>query len=199
VRAPVARTPGRPRSAAADQAILQATLDVLAEEGYRGLTIEAVRARAGVGKATVYRRWSSKEALVVDAVRHLNQEMHVPEDGGSLVADFAAVSAQAVAAARLTNAPVVMARIVAESRTNPDLHAIFFENLINPRRQVMRAIMQRAQERGEIRPDIDPELVVDLVVGPVLYRSLIVGTPMEDLAELPAQVLDAVLNGVSPR
>ena len=78
------RPPGRPRSAQADEAILQATLELLATDGYRRLTIEAVRERAGVGKATIYRRYGSKEELVSAAIAHLNSDIPLPDDTGSL-------------------------------------------------------------------------------------------------------------------
>ena len=89
---PEVRAPGRPRSVEADQAILQAALELLAENGYAALTMERVRERSGVGKATLYRRYGSKEELVRAAIVHLNSDIPMPEDTGSMVGDFAATA-----------------------------------------------------------------------------------------------------------
>ena len=86
------RPPGQPRSAEADEAILQAALELLAESGYRSLTMERVRERSGVGKATIYRRYGSKEELVAAAIVHLNSDIPLPADTGSLQGDFAATA-----------------------------------------------------------------------------------------------------------
>ena len=93
------RASGRPRSAEADEAILQAALELMAESGYRALTMEQVRERSGVGKATIYRRYGSKEELVAAAIVHLNSDIPLPDDTGSLQGDFAA-TAQSVLAGR---------------------------------------------------------------------------------------------------
>ena len=145
------RRPGRPRSAAADSAILQATLELLLDTGYRGLTMEQVRARAGVGKATLYRRYGSKEELVAAAVRHLNQEIPVP-DTGNVRDDILAVAGSVLAAATSVGAATFMPRMLAESA-----------------------------ERRELRPDLDVELAVDLIGGPWVYRLLISGGKLPEV------------------
>ena len=94
-----ARAPGRPRSVEADEAILRAALELLVSDGYRGLTMEAVRERSGVGKATLYRRYGSKDELVRAAIVHLNYDLPLPDDTGSLEGDFAAVATAALGAA----------------------------------------------------------------------------------------------------
>ncbi len=192
---PPGRKPGRPRSTEADEAILAATLELLLEDGYRALTMEAVRARSGVGKATLYRRFGSKEELVASAVRHLHQDLAAP-DTGSLRGDYEAISAAVLAAARSSNAPLLMPRLLAESTGNPELHRIFFENLVRPRRAALLEIVRRAVERGELRDDLDSELVVDVLTGPHIYRLLISGGDVEQLVR-PAKLLELITRGIA--
>jgi AcrR family transcriptional regulator len=191
------RTPGRPRSEASHQAIIRATLELLLETGYRALTMEGVRARAGVGKATIYRRWSSKEELVRDAIVFLHDDLEAP-DTGSLRGDYEGMAARVRSAAQRAGAATLMPRLLGETALDPDLHAIFYENLVAPRRAQMRAILQRAVARGEIRDDVDVDLIIDLFAGPVVYRLLLT---RGDLTQLPAvdEQLDALLDGLAPR
>ena len=156
-----ARTPGRPRSAEADLAIVRAALELLVEDGYRALTMEKVRERSGVGKATLYRRHGSKEELVRAVVEHLHQDLPVPDDTGSLQGDFAAVAQAALANAPSTRFATFMPRLLAEVAHIPELQEIFYEALVQPRRDTLEAILRRAIERGEIRADTDVELAID--------------------------------------
>ena len=128
------RTPGRPRSEESHQAIIRATLELLLEDGYGSLTMESVRTRAGVGKATIYRRWSSKAELVRDAIVYLHEEFDVP-DTGSLRGDYEAI-AELVRerGVRGPGAGMVMPRLLAEAANDHELHEIFYENLVRPRR-----------------------------------------------------------------
>jgi AcrR family transcriptional regulator len=188
------RRPGRPRSAAADSAILQATLELLLDTGYRGLTMEQVRAHAGVGKATLYRRYGSKQELVAAAVRHLNQQIPVPETG-NVRDDILAVAGAVLAAAARVGAATFMPRMLAESVGDPEMHAIFYENLVAPRRAVMAEVLRRGVERGELRDDLDVELAIDMLTGPWVYRLLISGGVMPDVD--PRRLLDLVLGGIA--
>jgi AcrR family transcriptional regulator len=189
------RRPGRPRSGEADQAIVRAALELLLEGGYRTLTMEAVRARSGVGKATLYRRFGSKEELVAHAVRHLHQDLGAP-DTGSLRGDYEAISQAALATARTTNGAIFLPRLLAEAAGEPELHAIFYENLVRPRRAAMLEMLRRAVARGELRDDVDLELVVDLLTGPHIYRALISGGDIEQLFA-PSELLEAVMRGLA--
>ena len=192
-----ARRPGRPRSPAADSAIMQATLELLLDTGYRGLTMEQVRAMAGVGKATLYRRYGSKEELVAAAVRHLNQEIPVP-DTGTVRDDILAVAGSVLAAAARVGAATLMPRMLAESAGDPEMQAIFYENLVAPRRAVMAAVLRRGVERGELRPDLDVELALDLITGPWVYRLLIAAGDADALLQVdPPRLLDLDLGGIA--
>jgi AcrR family transcriptional regulator len=190
------RTPGRPRSEASHQAIIRATLELLLEVGYRSLTMEAVRARAGVGKATIYRRWSSKEELVRDAIVDMHDDFVVP-DTGSLRGDYEGMAARVIAAAQRAGAATFMPRLLGDAANDPELHAIFYEHLVEPRRNQMRGVLERAVARGEIRDDLDIDLVMDLFAGPVVYRLLISGGDYSQLPGVDVQ-LDMLLNGLAP-
>ena len=193
------RSPGRPRSTEADDAIVQAALELLAEVGYRSLTMEQVRARSGVGKATIYRRYANKDELVRAAIVHLHHDLPVPEDTGSLRGDLDQVLWAAVGAAVETGAGHVVPRLLGESAHDPELQRLFYDNLVAPRRRVLRTVFERAVERGEVRDDVDLDLVMDLLVGSVVYRGMISGMDPVAMADRAGAVLDAILDGVKPR
>ncbi len=192
-----ARAPGRPRSADADEAILTATLGVLLEEGFRGLSVEAVRQRAGVGKATIYRRFPDKDALVRAAIETLHRGFEEPPDTGSFVGDLELIWQQGYAAdPRVTSfAP----RLLAEAANDPEMHAIFRSALIEPRRAYVGEVLRRAIERGELRDDIDLDVMIDLVAGPYIYRLLIDGGDPTVSIERGTAPLRVVLEGLAPR
>jgi AcrR family transcriptional regulator len=192
------RRPGRPRSERSHLAIVQATLELLAEVGYARLTMEQVQRRAGVGKATIYRRWTSKPELVGEAIRHLSADLPVP-DTGSIKGDFAAISAALVAIARDRDAALLMPRLLAEASRDPELHAIFYAQLVEPRRRVARIALERARDRGEVRADVDIELAIDMLAGPVIYRFLITGGDLAPAAASAPRLLETLLEGLSPR
>jgi AcrR family transcriptional regulator len=194
-KSPPGRRPGRPRSAEADQAIVEATLTVLMEDGYRGLRMEAVVARSGVGKATLYRRYGSKQELVAHVVRHLNRGITAP-DTGSLASDWLALSDAVLSAARTSNAAVFLPRLLAESAGDPELHRIFYENLVQPRRAATREVLERAIARGELRDGLDLELTMDVLVGPIIYRLLISGGDVGQIPD-PAEFLEFVMRGLA--
>lgn len=193
----VARPPGRPRSAESHQAIIRAVLELLLEDGFRSMTMERVRARAGVGKATIYRRWSSKEELVRDAIVFLGSEFH-PPDTGSFRGDYEAITTLLLASAKRMGAATLMPRLLAEAVNDAELHAIFTTNLVEPRRAALREVLARAVKRGELRDDVDLELAIDLLAGPIVYRLLITAGDIDQMFSID-DLLDAVLNGLSPR
>ena len=190
------RMPGRPRSEASHHAIIQATLELLVEVGFAALTMEGVRTRAGVGKATIYRRWASKEELVRDAIVFLHDEFEIP-DTGSLRGDYDALATAVRASASRGGAATLMPRLLGDAVNDPDLHAIFRANLVEPRRAALRTVLERAVGRGEIRADVDLELMIDLFAGPAVYRLLITGGDMSQMFSVDAQ-MDALLNGLAP-
>jgi AcrR family transcriptional regulator len=194
----VTRAPGRPRSVEADEAILRATLDLLTDGGYAALTMERVRERSGVGKATIYRRYGSKEELVAAAIKHLNVDFPDPPDTGSILGDFGATAQMVLEGAERTGFAPTVARLLSEVASDPDMHQLFTENLVEPRRRVVGTLVERAKARGEIRQDIDTSLAVDMIVGPAIYRLLLSGGDLSEVGN-PADILTNLLAGLRPR
>jgi AcrR family transcriptional regulator len=189
------RPPGRPRSAEADRAILRAAVDLLADEGFGGVTMEGVAARAGVGKATVYRRWPCKSALVVDAVTACRESATQPPDTGSARQDLLAFVRGFMHHLRTSDAARVMPALVAELAHSPELAQTFREGFVQPRRAKVLEAVRRGVERGEVRAGIDAELVADGVVAVLLHRFLVTGMEIDD--ELPERLVDILWAGIA--
>jgi AcrR family transcriptional regulator len=166
-----ARGRGRPRSPEAHQAILSATLTLLDEVGYPALTIEAVAARAGVGKTTIYRRWPSKLELVVEAVAEMRPPLPT-EDTGSIQGDFLAFQRGQISRVAAGPMPRIAPRLLAESVNDRELHEAVQRELIDPIRTAIGEVLQRGVDRGELRADLDLELATDVIHGTVVYRIL---------------------------
>ncbi len=128
--------------------------------------------RARVGKATIYRRSSSKEELVVDAVNQLKMPFD-DVDSGSARGDLVAIGRQVMPAAVAGHVSRLMPKLMSEAANDPALHAAYHRNLVAPRRRIIAAVLERGVARGEIRADID--LLTDMVVGPFVYRIIISG------------------------
>lgn len=190
---PSTRSPGRPRSARADEAIIEAVLELLAEGTLEALTIEAVAARAGVGKATIYRRWPGKEALVIDALRSLKGPPPVPA-GRSVREDLVALLRHGVRKRDVRTARV-MSCLVPEVRRSPE-HWRLYQSLVEPYREVMRQVLRRGIESGELRADLDIEVAVALLNGPQLLQKMLSWHPDLDDDNLPERVVDTVLAGL---
>jgi AcrR family transcriptional regulator len=189
------RPPGRPRSAQADEAIVDAVLALLVEEGYDRLAMDAVAARAGVGKATIYRRWPSKEALVIEAVAR-RTEPSVAETSGS-TRDRLVALLQGVLAMSQSPMGRLLPCMVGATVSNPALAAHYRAQIIDPRRARIADILCAGIAAGEVRPDVDVELAVDQVVGPLLYRRVFARDEPIDPSYCAALV-DALLEGIGP-
>jgi AcrR family transcriptional regulator len=195
-RAPRRRR-GRPRRAATREAIIDATLELLAERGFQAATMAAIAARAGVGKNTIYRRWPSKEELIADAIRELSAELDVPEEGDvralllHRLADFAHVFAHPLLGR-------ILPGLLGELQRNPGFAAVYAERVVRPRHREMVALIRAARERGELRKDVDPDVIADLLIGPPLLRLLFpFGLP--ELPEGWAQGLfETIWAGIAP-
>jgi AcrR family transcriptional regulator len=166
------RAPGRPRSEQARLSILQSTLKLLGENGFPDLTIEAVAANARVGKATVYRWWPNKAALIADAfASSINRKLHFP-DTGSVHTDMSQQMRQLVKVFRSPRGRIVAA-ILGAGQSDRALIAAFRERFLWPRRQEAYATLRRGIQRGELRKNIDMDLVLDSLYGPIYMRFLI--------------------------
>ncbi len=157
--------------------------------------MEGVAARAGVGKATVYRRWPSKSALVVAAIIACRESGCPPADTGSARQDLLGFICAFRDHLRTSDAARVMPALVAELSRNPELAATFQEGFIQPRRARVLEAVRRGVERGEIRAEADPELVADAVVALLLHRFLVTGMEIDD--ELPARLIDMLWQGIA--
>jgi AcrR family transcriptional regulator len=188
--APPPRGPGRPRDAGRDRAILVATLQILNDKGYAGLTIESVAASAGVGRPTIYRRWRSKAALVVAALVQ-SARLAIPVvDTGSLRSDLIDVQRHQI---ELMNSPAsrrVTAGLVADLAADPELGQIYVSQYLVPRRAAVAQVLQRGIERGELDADADLNFIYDLLLGPLFMRAVVWGQPLApEAAEHTAEVV----------
>lgn len=191
------RGPGRPRSARADEAIIDAVLDLLAEgTPAKALSIEAVAARAGVGKATIYRRWSNKESLIVDAVASMKGDPSVLP-GTSLREDLLALL-RPVGQPNSTRTGQIMPCLLSEIQRSPELNSIW-QKITEPRRELLKATLGRGIESGELRPDLDLEITAAMLVGPLVARNVLLWNPQLDIGEMMERLVDAVLAGCAPR
>lgn len=190
-----ARSPGRPRSARVDEAIIEAVLGLLAEgASVETLSIEAVAARAGVGKATIYRRWPGKEALLVDAVRSMKGPP--PEPVGESVRDDLVRLLSPTPKKPDERTARIMSCLVPEVQRSPERYRLY-QGLVEPRREVMRQVLRRGMSTGELRPDLDIEVAVAVLTTPVLIQRMLRWHPGLDDETLPARVVDTVLAGLT--
>ncbi len=183
---------GRPRSHRAHQAILEATRDLLLEDGFAGLRLEHVAARAGVGKATIYRRWASKEALALDLLMRLAAPHINVEETGDTRQELLAAVTNAMRA--LTDTPFgpVIRTLLSQIASNPSLGDPFRAAVVQARRAEVARVIARGVARGDLRPDVDSDVATELLVGPVYFRLMFGGELTHDFAE---RVVDAVLRG----
>ncbi|WP_030656189.1 MULTISPECIES: TetR/AcrR family transcriptional regulator [Streptomyces] len=184
-RTPASRT-GRPRSAAADTAILAATREALVELGWSKLTLGDVATRAGVAKTTLYRRWAGKNELVVDAVAELFDELELP-DRGSLAADIEGVVLQFAAILARPEARSGLMAVVAEATRDDALRERIRASIVDRQMRLVLEGRARAQRRGELPPEPDPresartvDLIFDVVAGAVVHRTLVSGKPADE-------------------
>jgi AcrR family transcriptional regulator len=188
---------GRPRSEAVERAILDGAMKLL-EDGVplAELSIERIARTAGVGKATIYRRWSGKEELFVDVVRAA--EPDDPELPGTSMRDDLVVLLESLRQrAVATRVSAILHNVHAQMKSSPRLWAAYHANVIAPRRRLGLEVLRRGQRNGELRADVDLELANDMFVGPLLTRSLM--RPDADLPEgLSEQIVDTVLAGLRP-
>ena len=186
---------GRPRSAKAHRAILEAARDLIVDEGFAGLRLEHVAARAGVGKATIYRHFSSKEALALELLLELASPHIAVEEVGDTRAELLAAVTNPIRA--LTESPFgpVLRALLSEIAINPSLGDPFRATVVQARREEIAKIVRRGVARGDLRPDADAGLATELLVGPVYFRLMFGGELDAVFAE---RVVDEVLEGYAP-
>jgi AcrR family transcriptional regulator len=189
------RPTGRPRDERADQAILAAALELMAEQGVRDLRVDDVARRAGVGKATIYRRYRSKEELVTSTVAQLVSEISLP-DTGSTRGDLQALMRNAVRVYSGSLEAGVMPGLVDAMSRDANLAKTVREGFLAGRRAALRSVLERGVARGDLSPDLDFELALDVLGGPLFYRLLVTGGPIDE--PLAEGVAELILRGFAP-
>jgi AcrR family transcriptional regulator len=185
---------GRRRSQRSHDAIVQATQELLVEQGYRALTIEGVAARAGVGKQTIYRWWPSRAALVLEAYLAGSDAVPPPATSAITRENVRALLDWLVAVLAQPIGGKALAGLVADLKHDPDLAERYHRDVVPARRRWMRDALERGKERGEIRAGADLDLAVDALHGAVFYRLLLSGEPLD--RQFTEQLADQVLGGI---
>jgi AcrR family transcriptional regulator len=191
-----ARRPGRPRSERAEQAILDATLDAIIECGIEGVRCEDVAARAGVGKATLYRRWTGKEDLLIAAFASIKSPLPEPA-GQSVRADLTAMLTVMAEDANDPRYARQFALLHDEGQRYPRLVKRYKEQVVEPRRELIRSVLRRGIASGELRADTDVEIAMLTLTGAVLARGKHDLGPAEP--DFAARVVNELMLGLAPR
>ena len=195
---PQARAPGRPRSERAHRAILRAANELLESDGFAAVTVEAIAERAGVSKATIYRWWPNRAAVVMDGFLSIvSSEVPFPHTGHAR--EDIRIHMRRLAEAFGGKMGRTVAALIAEGQADPELAEALRSRWLSIRRKEAREILELGIERGELRDDIDPEVAVDVLYGPIYYRMLVGHAPLDgDFADALADHAFAGL-AVSPR
>ncbi len=187
---------GRPRSDHAHRAILDATRELIVEEGFAKLRLEHVATLAGVGKATIYRRWPSKEALALDVLLELAAPYLAVEVTGDTRGEMLSAVRNAITALTETPFGPVIRALLSQIAINASLGDPFRATVVQARRGEVAAVIARGIERGDLRADADADVATELLIGPVYFRLMFGGDLTNALAE---QIVDAVLWGYAAR
>jgi AcrR family transcriptional regulator len=190
----VATAAPRRRSCRVEAAILDATIALLADVGFSGLTMDGIAARAGVGKATIYRHWTSKAHLVVDAFRARIPPVPAPETG-DFREDLLTVLGDVVGGVTASPLVRILPTLVEAAERDPEVERLFAE-FGQERRAVLRGVFERAAARGELRRGLDLDVAIDVVVSPIFARRLVFRRPptaasIEAVVDLVLPVLRA--------
>jgi AcrR family transcriptional regulator len=192
---PAAARGGRPRSQERRAAILAAAGDLMMEGGLKAATMEAIAARAGVGKATVYKWWPSRGAVALEGfMLRAADSWSLPEG----VPAAEALRILAVAAVRLFEQPPggpLMRGLAADAQSDPEVARALREQWLGPRRAVAAEIVRNGMRTGELRPDLDVAATLDLVFAPVYYRLLFSHEPLDE--EFAERCLGLLLQGIT--
>jgi AcrR family transcriptional regulator len=171
--------------------ILDATRALLVEGGVRRLTVEGVAARSGVAKTTIYRRYRSKDELALAVLLRMVEEVVTVPDVGDIRAELIALVGGAVRILGTTVMGSVMQGLVSDLASDPKLGEAFRDQIVSTRLAEVRRLLERGAKRGQLRAGLDPELAHDLLFGPVYYRLLLSGRPLDEA--LAQRIVDAVL------
>lgn len=193
---PTPAVPGRPRSERAKQAVLDAVRSLIVKGGYPAATIDAVAARSGVAKTTIYRWWPNRAALVVDLLVELAAVAAPPPAGGDPLGELR-TEHRLVAEAANDLPGRLLISLLGEAEHDPDIRAALLDRLFTPRRRETAKVIRRAQVAGLLRRDVAPLVAADLFFGPLFYRKFVRGEAVT--AGFVKQVFDNVLSGLLAR
>ena len=187
------------RTERSKHAILNATRELIAEDGGVGaLTVEAVAARSGVAKTTIYRRWRDKWELALDAVMiDMLPRFTIPVDVGDTRKELLVFVDSVVKNLSTPPSGPAMQGLVSKVATDSELARVYRERVVEPRREVLRPVIERGIARGDLRPDTDVRVVHEILVGPLFYRLFFSGPPLN--RRFAASLVDAVLAGFALR
>ncbi len=186
------RRKGRPRSGQAHRRILDAARELLSEDGFSDFRLEHVAARAGVGKATIYRRWGSKEALAQELLTELAAPHIAVADSDSTREELLAAVVNPMRAVTDTPFGPVIRALLSQIAVNPTLGDPFRATVVQARRREVARLIARGIARGDLRPDADADIATELLVGPVYFRLMFGGELTLDFAN---RIVDNVLRG----
>lgn len=190
------RKPGRPRDEAVDAAVVEATLDLVEEDGLATVSMDAIAERAGVSKASIYRRWPGKGELLVDCVAGLTGDVQQPETG-DIRESLVGILRQVRRFFAKAKAGQLFPWMVGEVAAGSDLGRRYAEAVILPRRAMMAEVLEAAVDRGELRTDLDIEVAVDQVTGPLVLEKL-TGRYTKRGADWEERLVDELLRGWAP-
>jgi AcrR family transcriptional regulator len=194
-KTPAVRTPGRPRSTASRDAILKAAYQILREGGFAEFTVEGVAARAGAGKATIYRWWSSKGTLAVEAFMvAVVPRMDAIQASPSAISDLRKQVHLAASIYRGRTGQLLR-ELIALGQEHSETSLLLRTQYVEPRRRVALATLRRALEAGEIRADLDIEVLADALWSPIFHRLLVSRMPLD--RPFIEKLLDLVLAGAT--
>jgi AcrR family transcriptional regulator len=194
------RSPGRPRDAGAREAILDATLELLAERGFHATTMDAIAERAGVGKNTIYRRWSAKADLFIDAFLHFTADLELRAGPGEDVYPHLVEYIRSVMRFYSdTLASRLIPGLLGELQRDPAFADAYAKRVVGPLRQPIVAALELARDRGELRADADPDQVADMLVGPGFLRMLFAFALPKTKHTYPDTLVAVIWRGVAAR
>lgn len=184
----------RRRSERSHQAILKAAAELLEEKGYGGVCIEAIATRAGVGKQTIYRWWSSIAAVIMETYAAQAARNVPTPDTGTVIEDLCQILRQLFTILTTTTVGSAVAGLIAEAQTDSNVAEAFRDLFVADYREATRTILLQGITSGELRPDLNLELVIDAIYGPIWYRLLLRQAPLDDA--FAEELLNLVMEGI---
>lgn len=177
------------------RAVVLATIDLIDRMSYPSVTIDAVARESGISKSTIYRHWSSRQALILEAYMHKTNELTMVEDTGNAIDDLRTYLRKLAHCLNFGGAASTISGLIVDALNDPDFAVDYRATILRERRRTFLLILRKGQQRGQIRPDVDVTAAVDAMYGAVHHRLLVSGHPIDD--NFVNNLTDIVLRGVS--